>query len=84
VAELNLARGATYPAHSHAVSIVLTDATTGAPVGLDYRADTATAVDSHGNIRQVKLTIPARTSMPSSVRAYVISDVFPLASRVLP
>ena len=84
VAGLVLARRATYPASGHVISIVLTDASTGAPVGINYRADTSTATDGHGNISRVTLSIPAGTQMPASVRAYVVSDVFPLASRVLP
>ena len=83
VAKLDLAGGASYPASQHVVTIVLTNAATGAPVGIDYRGDETTATDGHGNIRQVTLTIPAGTSMPPSVRAYVVSDVFPLASQVL-
>jgi len=31
----------------------------------------------------VTLTIPAGTALPARVRAYVVADVFPLASRVL-
>jgi hypothetical protein len=84
VANLAVARRATYPASSHVISLVLTDASTGAPVGINYRADTTTATDGRGNISKVTLAIPAGTQMPASVRAYVVSDVFPLASRVLP
>jgi hypothetical protein len=82
VATLRLAKGARYPAPDHAVSIVLADASTGAPVGINYRAQTTTTADGHGNISQVRLTIPAGTTLPSSVRAYVVADVFPLAERV--
>ena len=82
VASLALARGVSYSGHSHVVSIVLTDAASGAPVGINYRADTTSALDSHGNVKQVTLRIPAGTQMPSSLRAYVVSDVFPLSSRV--
>jgi hypothetical protein len=35
------------------------------------------------NIARIKLTIPAGTTMPSSVRAYVIYDVYPLLVRIL-
>jgi outer membrane protein assembly factor BamB len=80
VATLAIAKDASYPAGSHAVSILLTDAASGAPVGLDYPADATTTKDAHGNIAQVKLTIPAGTSLPATVKAYVIADVFPIAS----
>jgi hypothetical protein len=77
---LRLARGASYPASHHLVSIVLTDQARGAPVGLDYRADTAIVTDARGNIAQVRLAIPAGTTLPTSVKAYVVADVFPLAA----
>jgi outer membrane protein assembly factor BamB len=82
VATLRLARKAKYPANSHVVSIVLVDASTGAPVGIDYRADTTDVKGARGNITQARLTIPAGTDLPSSVRAYVVADVFPLAEKV--
>ena len=84
VATLSLRRGARYPASAHVVSIVLTDAASGTPVGIDYRADTTQVEDRHGNVVGARLTLPAGTSLPASVRAYVVTDVFPLASRVLP
>lgn len=84
VAHLHLAPRASYPAAHHVVSIVLVDGASGAPVGLDYRADATTAVDGRKNISAVTLRIPAGTALPSSVRAYVVSDVFPLASQLLP
>ncbi|HEY2770224.1 MAG TPA: PQQ-binding-like beta-propeller repeat protein [Solirubrobacteraceae bacterium] len=82
VATLRLAPHATYPASRHFVSILLTDAATGDAVGLDYRAETSQAADGRGNIVQAKLAIPAGTSLPTSIRAYAIADVFPLGSSV--
>jgi outer membrane protein assembly factor BamB len=82
-ATLNLAPGAHYPAKSHFVSIVLTDAITGAPAGLDYKANTTNVADSGGDIAEARLTIPAGTTMPARVRAYVVTDVFPLATKDL-
>jgi hypothetical protein len=64
------------------VSILLTDAATGDAVGLDYRGETSQAADGRGNIVQAKLAIPAGTSLPTSIRAYAIADVFPLGSSV--
>ena len=80
-AALRVARRARYRNTQHLAAILLTDSTTGAPVGLDYRADTADGTDSRGNIDQVHLALPAGTALPAHVRAYVISDVFPLASQ---
>jgi outer membrane protein assembly factor BamB len=81
VARLELDRGARYPAAQHLGSILLVDAATGVPVSLDYRTLTTPATDGRGNLREIHLEIPAGTSLPQRVRAYVIADVFPLASR---
>ncbi|HEY1591770.1 MAG TPA: PQQ-binding-like beta-propeller repeat protein [Solirubrobacteraceae bacterium] len=78
VATLVLARGAHYPAANHLVSVVLTDAATGAAVGLNYSANVKNVADGHGDIERAELTIPAGTSLPAKVRAYVVADVFPL------
>ncbi len=73
--------GSRYPASEHFVSIVLANADSGAPVGLDYKADTTDTTDSRGNVAGVRLKIPAGTVMPAHVIAYVVADVFPLATR---
>jgi hypothetical protein len=83
VATLALARGARYPASNHLVSIVLTDADTGSPVGLNYSANLKNVADGHGNIQRAELTIPAGTALPAKIRAYVVADVFPLAQYAL-
>ena len=70
-ATLKLARGVRYPARAHAVHILLTDATSGAVVPVTYRKNTTVTKDSRGNIASVKLSIPAGTAVPSSMRAYV-------------
>ena len=80
-ATLALRRGVSYSAKRHQVGILLTDADTGAPVGLDYRKGTRVSADAHGNAASVRLTIPAGTSLPERVRVHVMADVFPLASR---
>ena len=82
-ATLALGRGARYPIRRHIASILLTDAATGAVIGVDYKADTTERRDRRGNLVGVHLQIPSGTSVPSRVRAYVITDVFPLAARIL-
>ena len=79
-ARLSRGRGIRYPASSHVAAILLTDADSGSPVSLDYRRDT-TMVVRRGNLVGAHLRIPAGTSMPARVRAYVITDVFPLGRR---
>jgi hypothetical protein len=78
VATLSLRHGARYPARRHVASILLVDADTGEPVGLDYNDSTSIEEDGRGNIAQVSVEIPSGTNLPSRVRAYVIADVFPL------
>jgi outer membrane protein assembly factor BamB len=82
VARLRLAAGARYPARSHVVGIALVDRATGDPVVLDYKKQTASVRDRRGNLVGARLRIPAGTSLPPRLRAYVVTDVFPLASRV--
>ena len=52
-------------------------------VPITYRKLTTVTKDAHGSIRSVRLSIPAGTSMPASVRAYVVADVYPLLVRVV-
>jgi hypothetical protein len=82
-ATLKVARGAKYPARSHAAHILLTDAQTGEVVPITYRKNTTITKDKRGNIASVRLSIPAGTAVPASVRAYVVTDVYPLLVRVL-
>jgi hypothetical protein len=62
---------------------VLTDAQTGDVVPITYRKKTTITKDARGNVSAVKLSIPAGTALPASVRAYVVSDVYPLLVRIL-
>ena len=48
-----------------------------------HRKLTAATKDKRGNIARVRLSIPAGTSMPASVRAFVVADVYPLLMRVV-
>jgi outer membrane protein assembly factor BamB len=80
-ATLREATGSRYPAASHRIGLLLVDGL-GEPVGIDYTAQ-RTVTDRLGNIRAVTLTIPAGTLLPRRLRAYVIADIFPLASQQL-
>jgi outer membrane protein assembly factor BamB len=82
VATLRLATGTHYPARRHVGSILLTDPA-GEVVPLNYRDETTAGTDARGDLRTIQLAIPAGTTLPSRLRAYVILDVFPLGSRVL-
>ena len=83
VATLGIARGKRYPANKHIGSILLTGSG-GEVVPLDYRSATRPIADAKGNLRGIQLDIPAGTALPNPIRAYAISDVFPLGSRSLP
>ena len=67
----------------HVAAILLTGASSGKPVALDYKPGTSPATDSAGRITSVHLTIPRGTVLPQRVRAYVMVDAFPLANRLL-
>jgi outer membrane protein assembly factor BamB len=62
----------------HVLSILLTDAATGRPVGLDY-AKLSAFRDGRVTVR-----LPAGTALPERLRATVLADVFPLAETPLP
>jgi outer membrane protein assembly factor BamB len=83
VARLALTRGARFPAARHAGGLLLTDASTGDVVALDYQKALSERLDRRGNIREIRLRIPSATALPKRVRVHVIADVFPLGARVL-
>ena len=83
LATIRVSGRARYPAARHVGSILLSGPD-GEVVPLDYRSETTTGTDPRGNLRQIRLALPAGTPLPATVRAYVILDVFPLASRDLP
>ena len=82
-AALRLGRGVRYPSARHVAAILLTDAATGAVVNVNYQSYTSERRDKRRNLVGVHLRIPSSTSLPARVRGYVVTDVFPLASRVL-
>ncbi len=67
----------------HVAAILLTNAVTGTPVGIDYRMETSLSTDRRGRIVAVHLRLPAGTDLPRRIRAYVIVDAFPVGARVL-
>lgn len=81
-ARLAVSAGGHYRATDHRIGLLMVDQA-GHPVGLDYTAQ-RTVADRAGNVSAVTLSIPAGTSLPRHPRVYVISDVYPLASRQLP
>jgi hypothetical protein len=78
---VTLAHGSRYQAAEHRVGVLLVDQS-GQPLGLDY-TNQRTTTNARGDITSVTLTIPAGTTMPSHLSAYVMADVFPLSSRQL-
>jgi outer membrane protein assembly factor BamB len=82
-ATLSLAPGAAYPAAGHRPGILLLDVTRTEAVPLDYHANLTHTVDARGNLASITLTLPAGTSLPDTLDAVVILDVFPLDRRRL-
>jgi hypothetical protein len=83
LATLGVSGRTRYPAARHVGSILLTGPD-GGVVPLDYRSEMTTGTDSRGNLRQIRLALAPGSALPATVRAHVILDVFPLASRELP
>jgi hypothetical protein len=76
-------RGARYRAADHIASVVLVDADSGRPVPIDYVKSTTVEADGAGNLRSARVAIPAGTQLPEHLRAYVVTDAYPLAVRDL-
>ncbi len=71
--------GKNVKASEHVVSLLLVDATTGAPVSLDYGLKTTRDVDAGGNVAKVHVPVTGKT-LPSTMRAYLMVDVSPAAT----
>jgi hypothetical protein len=74
--------GSTLAANAHVASVLLVDATTGAPVSLDYGLKTARAATSAGNLATVTVQLAGKT-VPASVVAYLMIDTSAVASAPL-
>ena len=75
--------GTTLRADTHSVAILLVDASTGAPVPLDYGFGTVRTTTPSGLVETV--SIPFGTlAPPASVRAYLMVDAYPAAVETIP
>lgn len=72
-----------YAASDHQLNIVAVDADTLTPLGINFGLNTKLGTDASGNVTGVTLTLPAGTALPAHLRAYVVSDVFPLLKKDL-
>jgi hypothetical protein len=77
-AAFTLDPGATYLAAEHRAGLLLIDPSTNEAVYMDYKANLATASDTKGNLQSVTLTLPAGSTLPEQVQAFVMLDVFPI------
>ncbi len=74
-----------YKLAEHLPAIVLLDDATGHAVQMDYRKALVGHADPAGDLASVTLTIPPDVELPAGpIRAIVLTDLFPLASSVLP
>lgn len=67
----------------HVAAVLLTDASSDAPVTIDYQANTSLSTNARHQINGVGVNIPSGTRLPRVVRAYVIVDSFPVSQTVL-
>ena len=83
VARFALSPGRRFRAAAHLTTVLLTDARTGLPVSVDYRKESDLGRRPERRPGEARVRIPAGTRVPPRVRAHVIADAFPLASREL-
>ncbi len=81
-ADLRFAPGRGLLRRDRQVSLLLASGG-GRPLALDYPRLTRTDVTARGEVRRVRLRLPAGTAVPAGLRVHVIADVFPLATRTL-
>jgi outer membrane protein assembly factor BamB len=75
--------GAAYPEAEHRPGIVLVDTAKTEAVYLDYHANLSSVSDERGNLAMATLRIPSDTPLPTSLKAVVILDVFPVYQQML-
>jgi outer membrane protein assembly factor BamB len=73
--------GGALSASAHVVGVLVVDATTGAPLSLDY--GTATTVTTRGDGTVANVSVARKPNAPSSVRVYLMVDTTPVASATL-
>jgi hypothetical protein len=73
--------GSAYSTTDHQLNIVAVDADTLTPLTINFAQNTQVSTDASGNATGVTLTLPAGTTMPAHLRAYVVADVFPLMKK---
>jgi len=75
--------GDTLVAADHVASVLLVDATSGAPVSLGYALTTVRTIASDG-VTLASVTVPFNgATVPASVRAYLMVDTAPAATTTL-
>ena len=77
--------GSTLPVSQHVASVLLLDATSGAPVTLSYGPITKTTADGSGNLATVTVPLPSNPTppLPTQLRAYLMVDTYPAATATL-
>jgi hypothetical protein len=80
-AAFSLDPGASYPASDHRAALLLVDPQSDEAVYMDYLANTSAESGADGNLKSVRLAIPADTKLPARMTVYVMLDVFPAAQK---
>jgi outer membrane protein assembly factor BamB len=73
--------GSTIPVAQHVSSVLLLDATSGAPVSLSYGVITKTTADASGNLATVTVPLPSNPTppLPTQLQVYLMVDTYPAA-----
>lgn len=75
--------GSTLVAADHAVALLLLDGVTRAPVNVAYGLNTTKDANGGGQLTAVHLT-PGTATLPASLQAVLLVDLYPVASQSLP
>ena len=76
--DINVENGTSYSSEDHRAGILLVDADRSEAVFLNYLENLETETDLNGNLKSVKLNIPAGTQLPEKLDVFVMLDVFPV------
>jgi outer membrane protein assembly factor BamB len=75
--------GSSIKKSEHVLAILLVDATTGAPLSLDYGLKTTRTAGADGAVQTVTLDVTGAKAATGKLRAYAMVDTYPVGSGVV-